>query len=107
MFQFQPKNATAMRINYFFVSLLLIGFTHFINAQTAEDRAKIVQEYQTQNPQSKNARLSAETTLKQEIAATNLRISAYLQKHPSQQRPFVKNGSLYFLKDIDAFQKVQ
>jgi serine protease AprX len=81
-------------------SLLIFAFS--VKAQTAEDRAKIMSEYQAQNPQSKNARLSAETALKQEAVATNLRVENYLQKHPSQQRTFVKNGSLYFLKDVDA-----
>lgn len=82
--------------------VIFFMLTFSTQAQTAEERAKIVAEYAKLNPQSKNARQSAETALKQEIIATNLRIQAYLQKHPSQQRTFVKNGSLYFLKDIDA-----
>jgi serine protease AprX len=88
-----------------YLSLVVFSFlivTFSVKAQTAEDRAKIISEYQAQNPQSKNARQSAETALKQEVVATNLRVENYLQKHPSQQRTFVKNGSLYFLKDVDA-----
>jgi serine protease AprX len=81
-------------------SLLIIAFS--AKAQTAEDRAKIMSEYQVQNPQSKNARQSAENALKHETVATNLRVEAYLKKHPTLKRTFVKNGSVYFLKDIDA-----
>ena len=81
-------------------SLFIFNFS--VKAQTAEDRAKIMSEYQTQNPQSKNTRQSAEIALKQEAAATNLKVQTYLQKHPTLKRTFVKNGSVYFLKDIDA-----
>lgn len=80
-------------------NLLIFAFS--VKAQTAEDRAKIMSEYQARNPQSKNARLSAETALRQESVATNLRVENYLQKYPTLKRTFVKNGSLYFLKDID------
>ncbi|MEA5460834.1 S8 family serine peptidase [Arcicella sp. LKC2W] len=84
------------------IVLNLLIFSISSKAQTAEDRAKIVEEYKAQNKQSKNARQSAETALKQEATATNLKVQAYLQKHPTFKRTFVKNGSFYFLKDIDA-----
>ena len=82
--------------------IAFFAFVGFAQAQTAEDRAKIVEEYAKLNPQSKNARIVAEATLKQEADATKLRVETYLKKHPTLQRTFVKNGSFYFLKDIDA-----
>lgn len=83
------------------LSLSLFIFTFSVKAQTAEDRAKIIREYEANNPQLKNDRISAENALKRETIARNLRVEAYIQKHPTFQRTFVKNGSLYFLKDID------
>lgn len=83
-------------------TIILFIFGLSVKAQTAEDRAKIVEEYSKLNPQSKNARMVAETTLKQETAATKLRVEAYLKKHPTLKRTFVKNGSFYLLKDVDA-----
>ncbi len=91
---------TAKHLPLLFVNFFILVFS--VKAQTAEDRAKIIREYQANNPQSENARLSAENTLKLEITARNLRVEAYLKEHPTFQRTFVKNGSLYFLKDIDA-----
>ncbi len=85
-----------------FLLFSLFIFVFSAKAQTAEDRAKIMSEYQAQNPPSKNARLSSEAALKQEVVATNLRVQAYLKKHPTLQRTFIRNGSLYFLKDVDA-----
>ena len=77
--------------------IAFFAFVGFAQAQTAEDRAKIVEEYAKLNPQSKNARIVAEATLKQEADATKLRVETYLKKHPTLQRTFVKNGSFYFL----------
>jgi hypothetical protein len=76
-------------------------FTVSANAQTAQERAKIVAEYAKINPQSKNARLSAENASKKEAASKELRIQAYLKKHPTFKRMFESNGSVYSLKDID------
>jgi serine protease AprX len=80
----------------------LSTFSFSVNAQTAEERAKIVNEYQTKNPQNKNARQAAQVALTEAYNATELKVKAYLLKHPTLQRTFVKNGSLYFLKEIDA-----
>lgn len=82
------------------VIFILLAFS--ANAQTAEERAKIVAEYAKLNPQSKNARLSAENVLKKEAASRELRVQTYLKKHPTLKRTFVKNGSFYFLQDVDA-----
>ena len=84
-----------------FSTIILFMLTVSAKAQTAQERAKIVAEYAKLNPQSKNARLSAETALKKEAVSKELRVQAYLKKYPTLKRTFVKNGSFYFLEDVD------
>ncbi|PWK26386.1 subtilase family protein [Arcicella aurantiaca] len=88
-------------LNKYLTAFVLSVSTFYFsaNAQTAEERVKIVKEYQTQYPQNKNAR---QVALNQEYVTSKLRVDAYLKKHPEKQRTFVKNGSFYFLKEIDA-----
>ena len=83
-------------------AIALIIFTISAKAQTVEERAKIVEEYSKLNLQSKSDRLLAASALKKKEADTELKVQAYLKKYPTLKRTFVKNGSFYFLKDIDA-----
>ena len=82
-------------------AIALLIFMVSAQAQTAEERAKIVAEYAKLNPQSKSARLASENSLKKKEADVELRVQAYLKKHPTLKRMFESNGSVYYLKDVD------
>jgi serine protease AprX len=84
-----------------YLTLFLSIIIFSTQAQTAEERAKIVQEYNNQNAQSKNARQAAQVALNEAYNAAEIRVNAYLLKYPVLKRTFVKNGSLYYLKDVD------
>ena len=83
-------------------AIALFIFTVSAQAQTAEERAKIVAEYAKLNPQSKSARLASENSLKKKEADAELRVQAYLKKNPTIKRNFLMNGSFYFMTEIDA-----
>ncbi|MDZ7896850.1 MAG: S8 family serine peptidase [Arcicella sp.] len=87
--------------NQYLFSFILLFFSLFAQAQTAEDRAKIVQEYNKQNPQLKNARQATEVAISKAFDSAEIRVKAYLLKYPLLKRTFVENGSFYYLKNID------
>jgi serine protease AprX len=89
------------KMRFLFSFWLIVSFS-WVQAQTAEERAKIIKEYQTKNPQSQNMLKAAESAQKKAYEATERRVADYLKKNPDKKRTFVKNGSVYYLKDIDA-----
>jgi serine protease AprX len=85
-------------------SLMILGILFsnlWVIAQTSEDRAKIQEEYFKANPQLRSAR-QTESPAWQKYLQAEARVKDYLQKNPTKKRTFVENGSVHFIKDIDA-----
>lgn len=68
-------------------------------AQTDEERQKIVQSYTNANARVSITALQQQSQRKFE--QEEKKVQEFLAKNPQQSRSFVKNGSVYFLKYID------
>ena len=85
------------RCTHFLIALLWVSFLS-VQAQTEEERAKIIQSYN-----SGNARISAlQIKAVADFAKNEKEVQAFLAKNPLVKRVFTKDGSAYFLKRIDA-----
>lgn len=76
---------------------LLLGSVFSANAQTPEERQKIVQSYTSSNARISSLQEQAQRDFEQE----EKKVMAFLAKNPHLSRSFVKNGALYYLKSID------
>src|SRR6218665_2196124 len=79
---------------------LLLGIFLSTKAQTDEERQKIAQSYI-----NGNARVSINALQQQsqkKFEQDEKKVQDFLAKNPQQSRSFVKNGSMYYLKYIDA-----
>lgn len=78
--------------------LFLLGFIIFeSNAQTAQEREKIIQSYGNNKARLGALQQKAQTSFE----AEEVKVQKYLSQNPKLTRSFVKNGSLYYLQKID------
>lgn len=87
------------RCTYFLIALLWGCFLS-IQAQTDEERRKIIQSYTNGNTRIDIISLRQKAQLKFE--KEDKKVQEFLAKNPQLSRSFVKNSSLYYLKYIDA-----
>lgn len=91
-----PLSLTAIRVCTTAGIIAACAYLSPLNAQTLQQRATI----QQLNDNSKLELLKQKFTLKHSLQEAE--VQRYLQQHPQEKRSFVKNGSFYFLKYIDA-----
>ncbi|MBA4851865.1 S8 family serine peptidase [Emticicia sp. BO119] len=77
---------------------LLWGCMFAVEAQTDEERQKIVQSYANSNTRISVLQQQAQRKFEQD----EKKVQEFLAKNTQLRRSFVKNGSLYYLKFIDA-----
>lgn len=71
-------------------------FTFSVNAQTKEERNKIITSV------NKTALISFQKILENRHVESEKKVDDFLKKHPLLERSFVKAGSVYYLQRIDA-----